>query len=308
MEELLHFIDYLRVQKRYSPRTVTLYKDAVENFLSFVSPVQGEKADQILTSRNIRSFTAYNIEQGVMASTVNLKLSALSSFCEFLLREGLISSNPAKRVHRPKQKKRIPNFYSQTDIEMYLDTNQDILSFEKFRDKIVVELLYSTGMRRAELASLKIGSIDFERSVIRVTGKGDKSRDIPLPSSVAENLKSYTRALEEQIKEASWTENNGFLFLTNTGKPIYLSFVNKVVKRELEGAQGFAGRKSPHTLRHSVATHLLNNGADLNSIKEILGHSSLAATQIYTHSSFEQLKKIFKTAHPRAKKGGHYGN
>jgi integrase/recombinase XerC len=168
------------------------------------------------------------------------------------------------------------------------------------RDKVIVSTLYCTGMRRAELATLKISDWDRSRSLFRVTGKGDKTREVPIPDSLTKELSAYLILMKEY-----YTENREKrLFLTDTGEPMYLSFVNKIVKRELTGNEGFSGKRSPHMLRHSFATHLLNNGADLNSIKEALGHSSLAATQVYTHNSFENLKKTFLTAHPRAKKGG----
>ncbi|MFA6769725.1 MAG: tyrosine-type recombinase/integrase, partial [Bacteroidales bacterium] len=157
-----------------------------------------------------------------------------------------------------------------------------------------------TGIRRAELASLKIHDWDKSRGVIRVIGKGDKLREVPVPNLLSVHLAEYKSLFGEYYPQ----NPNKLMFLTDSGQPMYLSFVNKIVGRELKGVEGFSGKKSPHMLRHSLATHLLNNGADLNSIKEVLGHSSLAATQIYTHNSFEQLKKVFLTAHPRAKKEG----
>jgi len=155
-------------------------------------------------------------------------------------------------------------------------------------------------LRRAELANLKISDWDVNRYIFRVVGKGDKLREIPVPVTLRKELAIYL----EKFKDIYPVSNNDNFFLTDSGQPFYLSFVNKIVRRELGGVVGFTGKRSPHVLRHSIATHLLNNGADLNSIKEILGHSSLAATQVYTHNSFEQLKKVYLTAHPRAKKGG----
>ncbi|MDD3273383.1 MAG: tyrosine-type recombinase/integrase, partial [Bacteroidales bacterium] len=173
-------------------------------------------------------------------------------------------------------------------------------NFLAMRNRAIVLVLYSTGMRRSELATLRISDWDRGRRMIKVRGKGDKEREVPVTGELSKSLNVYLLEMS-----SFYLENpEGMFFLTDTGKPLYLSFVNKIVRSELASVPGFTGKRSPHMLRHSIATHLLNNGADLNSIKEVLGHSSLAATQVYTHNSFEQMKKIFLTAHPRAKKGG----
>jgi integrase/recombinase XerC len=168
------------------------------------------------------------------------------------------------------------------------------------RDKLIVMLIYATGMRRQEVASLEVGMFDQGRKVFKIIGKGDKEREIPVVGTLFEKILLYLHKRKEEFDP----EPCNAFFLTDKGAPLYLNFVNNVVKKELAGIKGLEGKISPHVLRHSFATHLLNDGADLNSIKEVLGHSSLAATQVYTHNSFEQLKKIYLTAHPRAKKGG----
>ncbi|MEG0518456.1 MAG: tyrosine-type recombinase/integrase, partial [Bacteroidales bacterium] len=167
-------------------------------------------------------------------------------------------------------------------------------------NRLILLMLYTTGMRRAEIVNLKVESFDQGRRVLRITGKGDKEREIPIISFLYENILVY---LQQRILVLKDVPNQSF-FLTKKGETLYVQIVNSIVKQELAGLKGFSGKKSPHVLRHSFATHLLNGGADLNSIKEVLGHSSLAATQVYTHNSFEQLKKVYITAHPRAKKGG----
>jgi len=293
------FIEYLKVQKRYSPRTLTLYEGYIKEFFSFASGDPDEQSTGVLLPNLIRGFVASGLESGISPRTMNLKLSALSSFSDYLVRSGEIETNPVKRIHRPKQSKRLPQFYTERAVDNYFSREVDD-DFGSLRDRTIVATLYNTGMRRAELAALKISDWDRGRALFRVTGKGDKQREIPVTDSLRGELENYLTIYSEIFP----TSPASPLFVTNSGKPLYLSFVNNTVKRELAGVEGFSGKRSPHLLRHSIATHLLNNGADLNSIKEVLGHSSLAATQVYTHNSFEQLKKVYLTAHPRAKKGG----
>lgn len=305
------FSDYLKVQKRYSPRTLKIYLESIDQLFAYLAPGQDEVPESLLVPTNIRSFIAHLLNSGLSPVTVNLKLSAISSYSNFLVKNQLLESNPVKKVQRPKTDKKLPGFYTSAAMENYFnkdfssqefegDIEDELENFLRFRDRLVVELLYCTGIRRAELASLKIHDWDKSRGVIRVIGKGDKLREVPVPNLLSVHLAEYKSLFGEYYPQ----NPNKLMFLTDSGQPMYLSFVNKIVGRELKGVEGFSGKKSPHMLRHSLATHLLNNGADLNSIKEVLGHSSLAATQIYTHNSFEQLKKVFLTAHPRAKKEG----
>ena len=207
--------------------------------------------------------------------------------------------NPARSVPRPKEKSRLPHFYGVEPLDEYcqMEMPQD---YPSMRDRLMVILIYATGMRRQEVADLTVDMVDLERRIFKITGKGDKDREIPIIPVLYEKILVY---LQKRTEQFGVDINNSF-FLTDKGAQLYLNFVNKAVKKELAGLKGFEGKISPHVLRHSFATHLLNGGAELNSIKEVLGHSSLAATQVYTHNSFEQLKKIYVTAHPRAKKGG----
>jgi len=300
MRSLIEFIDYLKVHKRYSPRTLALYSAYIEDFYNLVSLSDDEDEFVSLQPNTIRGFIASGLDSGLSPRTMNLKLSALSSYSNFLVKRGYIKANQVKRVHRPKQSKKLPEFYTQSAMGNYFATEVDPENFFALRNRTVIATLYSTGLRRAELANLKISDWDVKRAVFRVVGKGDKLREIPITNTIHDELELYL----EKFKEIYPVSNNNNFFLTDSGQPFYLSFVNKIVTSELRGVEGFTGKRSPHVLRHSIATHLLNNGADLNSIKEVLGHSSLAATQVYTHNSFEQLKKVFLTAHPRAKKGG----
>lgn len=304
------FINHISAVKRYSPRTVQLYADALNSFYRYIL-VDGTDSPEeelaVLTPLNIRGFVAQLMENGLSPRSVNLQLSALSSYCTYLMKMGRLESNPVNKISRPKESRRLPEFYTENSLENYFHSAYEAYlaepSFEKLRNYTVILLLYTSGMRRAELCGLKIEDYDQRRHVFRVTGKGDKEREIPIPSLINEDILLY---LNERAK--LFGNDSDYFFLTEHGQKPYLAFVNNIVKKELSQYEGFTSKKSPHVLRHSLATHLLNRGADLYSIKEILGHSSLAATQIYTHNSFEQMKKIYLTAHPRAKNGGNYGN
>ncbi|MBQ4221370.1 MAG: tyrosine-type recombinase/integrase [Bacteroidales bacterium] len=302
-----NFIRYLQTERRYSPRTVALYESALDAFYAFME--EAEPTTDVLTPPHIRSFIAQGLDNGLSARTLNLRLSALSTWCNWLLRQGLLDSNPVAKVPRPKQAKKLPQFYTEKALDNYFDESRRRVEehpddFSLFRNRMILVILYATGMRRAELCGLKIADFDAGRQLFRVTGKGDKQREIPVPALICQEILLYL----EKLREAYPDNPQGKFFLTDKGSPLYLAFVDNLVKKELSGLEGFTGKKSPHVLRHSLATHLLNRGADLTSIKEILGHSSLAATQVYTHNSFEQLKKTYLTAHPRAKNGGNHGN
>ena len=309
------FLEYIRVQKRYSERTAALYRSALDGFCAFALPeVEGEAGDgqwrEILTPNLIRGYIAKGLEEGRSPRTMNLHLSALSSFCTWLVKGGFLESNPVRKVYRPKEDRPLPQFYTQASMEGYLQASEergaeDAASakdgrepFGELRERMIILMLYATGMRRAELCGLRISDFDRSRKVFRVTGKGDKTREIPVPDRICEEIVLYLK----RVAEVEGGDPDGWFFVTDKGQRLYPAFVNNVVKKALSGMEGFTGKKSPHVLRHTLATHLLNNGADINSIKEVLGHSSLAATQVYTHNSFEQLKNTYLTAHPRAKK------
>jgi integrase/recombinase XerC len=286
------FINYLKVEKHYSAHTVESYTECVKQFFAHAGSNDPDTHAPDVSPLDIRSWLADMLKGKQSARTANLKLSALNSYFKFLLREGAISSNPMQKVVRPKMNKRLPVFFESDSINKMLDHDVSDENFVTQRNYLIVELLYVSGIRRAELISLKANNIFFKEHTMRVTGKGDKQREIPLVPDIMNKLKKYISLLEETYPAAE------YLFVTEKGKKFYPSAVNDIVQTVL-AKEGFSGKKSPHTLRHSFATHLLNNGADLNSIKEILGHANLAATQVYTHNSFEQLKKVYKQAHPR---------
>ena len=323
------YITYINGVKRYSSRTVSIYSDVLEGYRSFVFENEKYEEAKFLAYLNPQLIRSYEVElldkKGLVPKTVNLHLSAVSSFCQYLIKEGYLKSNPVKLVSRPKLEKRVPSFYrseamkeyfsstdalvSQEDLECFLQapmSETGRMSYDKRLSRLIISILYSLGIRRSELIPLRIESIDFGRKVVKIHGKGDKKREIPLLTSLSEEILLYLKAVEALCGEKRSLKEP--LLVTYRMKPIYPVYVDKVVKSELGGIKDITGRKSPHVLRHSLATELLNEGADLNSIKEMLGHSSLATTQVYTHSSIARLKDIYKQAHPRAKNGGKYGD
>ena len=321
------YLRYIAVVRRYSARTQAVYRDALERFAAFAAPEgTDEELLAALVPRLIRGYEVRLLdEEGLAPRTVHLHLSVLSGFCRHLLREGKLSANPVSRVARPKQEKRLPVFYREDAMRGYLeetaaDAGEDTFSlllsygprtewnataealYKRRLHRCLLATLYCTGIRRAELIGLSVGSVDLGRRSLSVRGKGDKMREIPLVPSICQELSLYLRAVESM--EGGRRPAQAPLFVTETGRALYPVYVDRVVKAEFRDGRGFTGRKSPHVLRHTLATELLDGGTDLNSIKEMLGHASLAATQVYTHSSIERLKKVYVNAHPRAKNGG----
>lgn len=291
--------------------------------------IEGVKT--IMTVDAVRNFEVFLIDTRNMASSsVNLYLSVLSSFAKYLLKEKIIEENPVSLVKRPGMKKRLPAFYKKESMQDYFketiqwvskDSLELLLSYistdssssksavnlyNRRLNRLIVSTLYSTGIRLSELISLKVGDIDFSRSIMRVKGKGDKMREIPLIPSLLQEISLYFIARDSMMGCVRNVSDP--LFINIKGKKLYPVYVNRVIKNELSEIASITGRKSPHVLRHTLATELLNEGTDLNSIKELLGHSSLAATQVYTHNSIEKLKNVYEHAHPRAKSGGKHGN
>ena len=310
------YLEYIRSVRRYSERTVSIYHDALNKFVE--QKVEGEKSDEdiiaALHSSILREYMVYLVEEcSYVPKTVNLHMSVLSSFCQYLVKGDYLTSNPVRSFRKPRIEKRIPEFYRADAMENYLSSIQkftevpaDKKSYDKCLAGLIVSFLYSTGLRRSELIGLKVADVDFGRKVVKVTGKGNKMREIPLIESLCEEILLYLKAVEVMVEGKRSLKEP--LLVTYAGNPLYPVFVDRVIKSELGSAKGITGRKSPHVLRHSIATELMNEGADLNSIKEMLGHSSLATTQVYTHSSFARLKNIYEQAHPRAKNGGKHGD
>ena len=293
------FITYLAEQKRYSTRTCSIYAEVLGAFFRFAALPEDGAGSEEASNSVVRGYVAWMMEEGRSPRTVQLHLSALSSYYRFLMKQGLCNSNPAVLLVRPKAGRSIPDFYAREAINSLIDMPVDEDNFDMVQEHAVLHTLYATGIRRAELAGLRLGDIDFRRNLIRVHGKGNKMREVPMAFALVGELLSFVALRKGQITpDAEPVEAP--LFVTQKGQMLPLSYVNKMVHDALNGAPGILGKKTPHRLRHSLATHLLNNGADIYSIKEVLGHSSLAATQIYTHSDFKTLQKVYKQFHPRA--------
>ena len=285
------FIQYIKYEKRFSPHTVTAYQHDLEQFSGFLSSrFQVTDATQV-THAMVRSWLADLMESGINPRSVNRKLTTLKSFYRYLVKEGKVLVNPTAKVTSLKVSKRLPVFVEKDKMETLFSEVDFGTGFPGLRDRLIVELLYATGMRLSELINLKETDVNIPEQTLKVLGKRNKERIIPFGNGVKHLLIMY---LDEKKQF-----ENGSLFLTDKGKRIYPRMVYRIVTRAL-GAVTTLDKKSPHVLRHTFATHLLNNGAELNAVKELLGHASLAATQIYTHNTIEKLKKVYKQAHPRA--------
>lgn len=302
--EIDSFLSYLKNVKRYSLLTVGAYEKDLLQFREFCEKVELIHEWTEVTSGMVRRFEVALMsgkllqEKGgkpkpMTAKTVQRKLSSLRSFFRYLLREGRMDEDPTEIVVAPKVGKRLPVFVPDYKMDELLD-EEEVADFPAFRDKLVLMMAYCTGMRRSELVALKVEDVDLENGVIRITGKGDKQRIVPILDELAEEIKCYLQERSSHVKG-----KHSFFFLTDKGTPVYDKFIYRLVVRCL-GKVTSLSKRSPHVLRHSFATSLLNNGACIEAIRELLGHSGLAATQIYTHNSFESLKKVYNQAHPRA--------
>ena len=291
------FTDYLELERNYSQLTVKAYTNDINSFQSFLAK---EFADTKLSEVNyaqIRNWIVQLVEAKISNRSINRKVSALNSYYKFLLKIGDIEVNPLVKHKALKTSKKIQVPFSEAEIIVALDELSYEDSYKGIRDRLIIELFYSTGIRRIELVNLKLLDIDFGNKTLKVLGKRNKERYVPLLYSVIQTLELYIEK-RKQLKEI---KNKQALFLTNKGVKIYETLVYRIINEYFSLASNKV-KKSPHILRHSFATHLLNQGADLNAVKELLGHSSLAATQVYTHNSIAELKKVYLKAHPRSKK------
>ncbi len=289
------FIIYLKYEKNYSEHTITAYENDLISFRDFCAVTFDDDSIIDVGYNQIRSWIVSLAEADISNRSINRKVSSLSGFYKFLQKIGEIKLNPLAK-HKPlkvQKKVQIPFTKAETQKAMALDLGED--EFTSVRDKLIIELFYSTGIRRAELINIKECDVDFYNNVIKVLGKRHKERFVPLLSSVKETLNRYLELKEE------YALDKNYLFITKKGVKIYESLVYRIINSYFSTVST-KEKKSPHMLRHTFATHLLNQGADMNSVKELLGHSSLASTQVYTHNSLEQLKKVFNQAHPRSDK------
>jgi len=294
MNEVERFLQYIKFEKRFSVNTVIAYGNDLGQFLKYQQDTYETQALEEINHSMIRSWIVSMMEANISSRSVNRKITTLKTFYRFQLRSGTLSVNPMLKIQSPKTSKRLPVFVDQGKMDLLFDNVDFGSGYEASRDKLMLELFYATGMRLTELVKLKDIDIDLVNCQIKVTGKRNKERIIPFTIKLRQVIADYLA-----LKKENFSNTTGHLFVTEKGKPIYQKLVYRVVTQRL-GEVTTLDKKSPHVLRHTFATHMLNHGADINSIKEILGHASLSATQVYTHNTIEKLKKVYKQAHPRA--------
>ena len=284
------FIKYLSSEKRFSRHTITSYSTDLDQFTLFLSE-EHQISDEVseISFQIVRSWITYLLEKGVTPRSVNRKISTLKTYFKFLIRENIISESPMLKIVSPKSKKRLPIFIEENQIENLLNEVDFDEGFIGERDKLIIELFYVTGIRISELINIKIFDINFSNNLIKVLGKRNKERLIPLSNNIVNEIQIFAK--KHNV--------NNYLFTNLRGNKLYTKLVYRVVKKYV-GKISSVSKKSPHVLRHTFATHMLNNGADINAIKELLGHANLSATQVYTHNTIEKLKTVYKQAHPRA--------
>jgi integrase/recombinase XerC len=289
------FLQYLQVEKRYSPHTVRSYLNDLGQFISFLSTIDFPDDLTVVTSHDIRAWIVSMLENKYSTVSVHRKISCLRVFYRYLRKEGIIKNDPLEKVVLPKRKKTIPVFVEEDALTKLLDNYSFGDDLAGIRNRTIIEFLYLTGMRRSELIGLRNIDVDLAEATVKVTGKRNKQRIIPIIKPFIVRLEEYLRKRDESFSP----EKNGWFFITDKGNKLYDKYVYNIVNSYLSMVTTVE-KKSPHILRHTFATHMLNHGADLNSIKELLGHANLSATQVYTHNTFEKLKKVYKQAHPRA--------
>lgn len=288
------FIKYLQLEKKYSAHTVKAYQGDLETFLEFANQQFDYTEIKSVNYSIIRSWIVALVEEGVSNRSINRKMSSLKTYFKFLLKTSQIDENPMVKHRSLKTSKKLQVPFSEKEITNVIELLEEEKDFEGLRNRLIVELFYATGIRRTELVNLKISDLSLGQGTIKVLGKRNKERIIPLIPSIVKSLQQYLDERERlnEIVDAQ------FLLLSKKGVKIYETLVYRIINSYFSKASEKV-KKSPHILRHSFATHLLNEGADLNAVKELLGHASLASTQVYTHNSIAQLKQVYKNAHPR---------
>jgi integrase/recombinase XerC len=289
------FLDFLKFEKRYSVHTLTSYESDLVTFFSFTAKQYDTDNIGSITHNMVRSWLAEGMAAGLNAKTINRRISSLKSFFKFHLRQETIEKSPMTQVISPKLKKRLPSFVKEEDTKKLLVAlDQSAENWKSLNARMLISIFYATGMRRTELISLKEKQVDFSRSQIKVLGKGNKERVIPVSPALLALIREY-----QQLKRKEFAEPEDVLLVTEKGKKLYPRYAWQLVNHYL-GEASSLDKKSPHVLRHTFATHLMNHGADLNAVRELLGHASLSSTQIYTHNSIEKLKETHGKAHPKA--------
>lgn len=291
------FTDYLLLEKKYSPHTVAAYSKDIQRFFDFVSKEYQLKSLLVVNYSMVRSWIVYLVDSGISNGSINRKISSLKTYYKFLLKTSQISETPLAKHRALKVAKKIQIPFSQTEVEDVLELFDHANDFQTLRDKLIVELFYSTGIRRAELIGLRLSDVSEVQKTIKVLGKRNKERIIPLLPSVLTTIARYKtfRAVLPSLGASK------ILLVTSKGNAIYETLVYRVITRYFSEIS-LKVKKSPHILRHSFATHLLSQGAELTAVKELLGHASLASTQVYTHNSIDTLKQVYKNTHPRNSK------
>lgn len=289
------FIKYLQYEKNNSFHTVVAYKEDILQFQNFVNQQVGICDFSKIDSSLVRQWMISLKKEKYTETSINRKISSLRSFYKFIKKQGLTTNNPLSKINSLKTKKKLPIFFKESEMESVLSDNNIFTrtEFENVRNSLVIELLYNTGIRRSELIEIKDCDFNFFNLTLQVTGKGNKQRLIPFSNVLRESLMHYI-----EIRKTTFNKSSDYFIVNNKGGKSYPNLIYRIVQQNL-GKVSSLTKKSPHVIRHTFATSMLNNGAELSAIKEILGHASLAATQVYTHTSFEQLKKIYKQAHPR---------
>ena len=292
-QRVTDFLQFLRFEKRFSPHTLISYQTDLEQFREYVSAQFSIDSVKSISHFHVRSWLAALKDEKQAPRTLNRKLSSLNSFYKYLMRQQTVSKNPVKQLHAVKSPERLPAYLKEQEAEFLMEEVQFEEGFKGATDRLICELFYQTGMRRQELLQLKEIDIEWSLGQIRVLGKGNKERLIPIHELLADAIREYIAE-----KRKAGVADNGHLLVMENGEPLYPMYVYRTIKKYLNIATTLQ-KKSPHVLRHTFATHLLNNGANIQAIKDLLGHSSLAATQVYTHNNIEKLKEIHKLNHPR---------
>lgn len=288
------FLDYLRYERNYSEKTVLAYGEDISQLREFAQEEIGDFNPAEVTPELIREWIVSLMDKGYASTSVNRKLSSLRSFYKFLLKKKVVLVDPLRKITGPKNKKPLPSFLKENEMNRLLDGTDFGEGFEGCRDHLIIEMFYVTGIRLSELIGLDDKDVDFSASLLKVTGKRNKQRLIPFGDELKEGMLEYVNVRNEQV-----LESGGAFFVRKNGERLYKNLVYNLVKRNLSKVVTLK-KRSPHVLRHTFATTMLNNEAELGAVKELLGHSSLATTEIYTHTTFEELKKVYKQAHPRA--------
>lgn len=289
------FLKFLEFEKRSSIHTITSYGEDLRQLLAFLASAFEITDFTEVQHSHLRNWVIELMEDGISANSINRKIASVKSFYKFLKSREYLSTNPASRLKPLKTEKRLPAFVQENDLMQLLDGQApDPDDVSSVRDHLILELFYGSGIRLSELIGLKNSDVNFYDNTIKVLGKRNKERIIPIPQSIVNNIRKY-----QDMAGKNFSENRERLFLTDAGKPLYPMFVYRLVNKNLAQVSTLT-KKSPHVLRHTFATHLLDKGADLNAVKDLLGHTSLAATQVYTHNSLEKLKSAFDQAHPKA--------